>query len=160
MSGREIRTRLGDTLAGFAGNDTLIGRGGNDLLLGGAGNDLLAPGAGQGDVLDGGRGADIFRFTAAPGANFASILDFQHGIDKIELSHLVFPHIPLGLLAPANFHVGVVPTSHSQRVIYDHTTGNLYYDPDGTGPAAEVFVANVQNHLVPATLGAHDFLIV
>jgi Ca2+-binding RTX toxin-like protein len=42
-------------------------------------------------------------------------------------------------------------------VLYDTTTGNLSYDPDGSGAIATTLFANLSNH--PA-ISAGDFLIV
>lgn len=84
-------------LQGMAGVDRLMGKNGNDILLGGAdadqlygdaGNDRLDGGAGQ-DKMYGGAGADVFVFSfASDTARTKSdkVLDFQTGVDKIELS--------------------------------------------------------------------------
>ncbi|MGF7176604.1 M10 family metallopeptidase C-terminal domain-containing protein [Azospirillum doebereinerae] len=84
-----------DTLTGGSGNDTLRGGYGNDTLIGGAGNDTLIGGLGA-DVLIGGDGADVFLYERGdsparplyPGTprTDEAILDFQSGIDKIDLS--------------------------------------------------------------------------
>jgi Ca2+-binding RTX toxin-like protein len=90
-----------DTVIGGDGNDTLKGGTGNDLvtefatygnnkLEGGAGNDTLVGGWGR-DTMTGGDGADRFVFTSAKdylGSGWDTITDFQHGIDKIDLSAL------------------------------------------------------------------------
>ena len=84
-------------LQGMAGVDRLMGKDGNDILLGGAdadqlygdaGNDRLDGGAGQ-DKMYGGAGADVFVFSfASDTARTKSdkVLDFQTGVDKIDLS--------------------------------------------------------------------------
>lgn len=86
-----------NTLRGMAGADRLTGNGGNDTLQGGtdadqlfgdAGNDRLDGGAGQ-DRLTGGTGADVFVFLQASDTARSScdkVLDFQTGVDKIDLS--------------------------------------------------------------------------
>jgi Ca2+-binding RTX toxin-like protein len=79
-----------DSMRSLGGNDVLLGYAGNDSLDGGAGNDLIVGGAGR-DTMTGGLGADKFRFesTGDSGANSADkILDFQSGVDKIDLSGL------------------------------------------------------------------------
>jgi hypothetical protein len=43
----------------------------------------------------------------------------------------------------------------SDRLIFDTTEGNLYYDADGSGADAAVLVANLGN----ATLGLFDCLV-
>jgi Ca2+-binding RTX toxin-like protein len=56
-------------LMGNAGNDTLIGGAGDDILNGGDGNDVMLIGKaadhGVGEVIDGGAGADVIRFTSS-----------------------------------------------------------------------------------------------
>lgn len=88
-----------DTINGKAGNDTLLGSGGkdklhgdtgNDGLNGGAGNDVLTGGAGR-DLLTGGGGSDRFSFVSLSDSGAGktardTIVDFKHGIDKIDLS--------------------------------------------------------------------------
>jgi len=71
-----------DKLFGSSGNDRLFGEHGNDTLLGDGGNDILVGGTGN-DILSGGQGADFFRFTE--GDQGDSIIDFEHGLDKIDL---------------------------------------------------------------------------
>jgi len=79
----QIAGALGGTLTGGAGRDQLIGGSGNDRLEGGAGNDILFDGAGV-DTLIGGAGADVFIFHADGAID--TILDFERGIDRIDLS--------------------------------------------------------------------------
>jgi len=83
-----------DRLYGGAGNDTLSGDGGRDVIHGGAGNDFISGNQWTGnDVLYGDAGADIFHFetfTSAQIAGYvpttsATIMDFQTGVDKIDL---------------------------------------------------------------------------
>lgn len=72
-----------DIMFGGEGNDTLIGRQGNDELDGGDGDDLLNGGVGM-NTLTGGAGSDVFVFDDLEGQN--TITDFEHNIDKIDLS--------------------------------------------------------------------------
>ncbi len=73
----------GGTLDGTGNDDVLGGGVGNDQLNGGNGNDILIDGAGQ-DTLRGGGGADLFIFTRDDARDV--ILDYQAGIDQIDLS--------------------------------------------------------------------------
>ena len=73
----------GGTLNGGAGDDFLNGAAGNDLLQGGAGADILLDGVGL-DTLRGGGGADLFIF--ADDTETDVILDFQRGVDRIDLT--------------------------------------------------------------------------
>lgn len=79
-------------ITGGAGADRLLGLAGDDTLLGGLGNDSLTGGQGA-DRLIGGGGADRFIFLAlsdsAPRAEARDVIvDFQRGIDRIDLSVL------------------------------------------------------------------------
>jgi Ca2+-binding RTX toxin-like protein len=83
---------LGPRLVGGAGDDALTGTPGADMLIGFSGNDTLTGGAGD-DVLIGGTGAN--RYIGGPGADTFVIsgggqtdliVDFQRGIDRIDLS--------------------------------------------------------------------------
>ena len=73
---------LGNRINGNAASNVLHGRGGNDALFGGAGNDRLWGGSGN-DQLSGGAGADRFVFYRNEGRDV--ILDYQDGIDRIEI---------------------------------------------------------------------------
>ncbi|MFN3955825.1 MAG: calcium-binding protein, partial [Pararhodobacter sp.] len=70
-------------LFGSAGHDILIARSHGDTLDGGAGNDILVSGPGT-TWMRGGAGADTFVILADSGVT--RILDFQPGIDRIDLS--------------------------------------------------------------------------
>jgi Ca2+-binding RTX toxin-like protein len=79
-----------DTLHGEAGNDTLKGGAGNDTLNGGAGKDILEGMDGL-DVLTGGQGNDVFLFrsTIETANNRPDVIsDFEHGIDRLNLSFI------------------------------------------------------------------------
>lgn len=72
-----------DALTGNAGSDLLSGGAGNDALIGDAGRDILMDGSGA-DRLSGGADADVF-VLARDGA-VDEILDYQVGIDRIDLT--------------------------------------------------------------------------
>ena len=77
-----------DRLEGREGNDSLNGGSGNDVLHGDAGNDMLNGGADR-DVLSGGAGADVFIFQRASHSTRSAsdrVVDFQTGVDKLDLS--------------------------------------------------------------------------
>ncbi|MEM9059270.1 MAG: hypothetical protein AAGD13_02305 [Pseudomonadota bacterium] len=63
-----------NALSGLAANDNLQGNGGNDVIDGGTGA----------DILRGGADADVFVFDSGDGAD--QIIDFEVGVDTIDLS--------------------------------------------------------------------------
>ena len=105
-------------------------------MNGGSGNDILVGGAGN-DILIGGTGIDQFRFSNLLSQGIDGIKDFQSGIDKIVISALGFGG---GLQAgQAVTTEQFLETTNStaitinQRLIYDSTTGGLFFDADGSG---------------------------
>lgn len=150
-------TTFNDRLIGGAGNDTLHGDRGHDVLLGGGGRDLIAGGMGH-DTLTGGTGVDMFIFDAPLNAAHSDrILDFTSGQDRIVLDDDTFTVLPTGGLSLTRFALGTSAGDSSDRLIYDQPTGDLFYDRDGTGSAAQVLIANLG---AGTTLHHTDFLIV
>jgi Ca2+-binding RTX toxin-like protein len=149
-----------DKLAGAVGNDTLAGAAGNDTLLGGANVDRLAGGKGN-DRLSGGDGADRFVFAESGPTNADTLTDFTPGADKIVLDDAAFAKLvptAVGGLKPANFHVGTAAVDSKDYVIYDPSSGNLYYDPDGSGGAQQQkLIATLSGS--PDTVSAADFKV-
>jgi Ca2+-binding RTX toxin-like protein len=136
-----------DTLDGGAGNDQLNGVGGADSIIGGAGN----------DTLTGGTEGDFFVFNQAPvAANADRITDFASASDKLQLDH----NVMAALGATGNFAAGDVRffagaganAGHdvNDRVVYNTSTGQLYYDDDGSGAHAAQLVATLQAGAVVA----------
>jgi len=73
----------GEVMTGTGFDDLLDGNGGADQLSGGLGADILMDGAGI-DQMTGGQGADIFVLSYDGQSD--QILDFQPGIDQLDLS--------------------------------------------------------------------------
>lgn len=146
-----------DNVWGFAGNDELFGQNGDDNVNGGDGMDIINGGAGT-DTLIGGLDADRFVFETTLGAsNIDTILDFQLGQDRIELAQSIFSTLGLGALSASAFTTGTAATNSSQRIIYDNSTGAVYYDADGSGAEAAVQFAILSNK---AAITHSDFFIV
>ncbi len=118
-----------DTLSGGAGRDGLSGGAGNDKLSGGAEVDFLQGNAGN-DILTGGGGGDTFYWDMSLGrANGVDhVTDFASGSD-----FLVLKARGSGFLTDEQFVVGTSAHDASDRVIYNAKTGEVFYDPDGTG---------------------------
>lgn len=153
-----------NTLIGNDADNVLNGGKGNDILIGGGGNDTLIGGIGA-DTLTGGLGADHFRFTSPvkAGAPVETITDFSSAQgDVLEFSKAAFRGFgaTLGALTDDQFFATAgVPTAHdaTDRILYDTTSGTVWYDADGTGKAVAVPIAVLDGH---PTLHASDFLII
>jgi len=132
-----------NALTGTAYADRLEGGAGADKLSGGAGNDTLAGGTGK-DTLTGGAGVDCFVFDTAPNTttNLDTVTDFVHLTDKLQFSVAVFAGLTLGGTADQFWAAAGATAAHdaTDRLIYNSTTGILYYDADGQGGVAAVQV--------------------
>jgi hypothetical protein len=147
-----LATGNGLTATGNSTGNGIYGNSLNNVIDGGGGN----------DVLSGGGGNDTFVFDTTPNAstNMDYMVDFTPGADRIELAHTIFSALPTGALADAAFsHAPGEKTAQTgaDHIIYNDTTGALYYDPDGTSAAAAVQFAMLTTH--PAITNA-DFLVV
>jgi Ca2+-binding RTX toxin-like protein len=132
------------------GNDRISGGGGNDEISGEEGNDWLDGGTGN-DLLWGGDEADSFVFTAAPGsANADGVADFVSGTDKVVLDGTVHSNSgPSGSFGTGDgrFFAGAGANSGqdaSDRVVYNTTTGQLWYDADGNGSGGSQLIATLE----------------
>jgi serralysin len=154
----DVRSLIENAIGG-SGNDVIKGNSIANKLRGGAGNDVLSGLSGN-DVLAGGAGADSFVFASAPNAstNMDRIVDFNVADDTIRLDDAVFTAFATkGVMTSTAFCLGGAAHDSSDRVIYDSSTGTLFYDPDGIGTAGAIKFAQLSSGL---RLSADDFLIV
>ena len=151
------------------GATKLTGSALGDLIIGGTGNDTLVGGLGH-DTLTGGTGNDFFVFNTKPGAsNVDVITDFVSGKDHLQLSKAIFAGLTTaagagnGAVLKASEFVSSPTATHgistSSHLIYNSTSGALYYDADGSGKGAAVEVAILGTTGHPA-LTAADILII
>jgi Ca2+-binding RTX toxin-like protein len=148
-----------DKITGGDGTDVLIGSAGNDTLKAGAGDDTLLGGTGK-DRLSGGAGGDQFVFnTRLDGtSNVDTITDFA-SVDTFKLAASIFSHAgPDGTLKAAAFASNTTgqAADHSDRIIYEQDTGELYYDANGSAAGDGVLFAVIGKHL---TLTNADFVL-
>jgi large repetitive protein len=150
------------TYAGYAasyidllgGDDTAIGGGSAlDTFIGGEGN----------DTLTGGSSADTFRFNTAlnSATNVDTITGFQaNGTDHIQLGTSIFASLSGSILASANFaaNAGGNAADGNDYILYDTSTGNLYYDADGNGGGAKTLFAKLTG--VTGTVDNTDFALI
>ncbi|ANK85545.1 MULTISPECIES: right-handed parallel beta-helix repeat-containing protein [unclassified Rhizobium] len=145
---------------GNNGGNVLNGGAGADKLNGGAGADVIIGGAGK-DIMTGGTSADTFAFKTATetgsGSNRDVITDFQHGVDKIDLSAIDANGSAQG---DAAFHFQA-----QENALFDKKAGALawHYEDDHTviqadlnGDGVHDFEIQLQGHV---QLGAGDFLL-
>ena len=99
------------------------------------------------DTLIGGLGNDSFVFTSTSGR----ITDFVAGTDQLLFENAVFT----GLGTPSDWAAGdgrfraaagtTAAADADDRLIYNPTNGNLYYDSDGAGGAGSQLVTTLTN---------------
>jgi len=148
-----------DIFTGDSAANILSGGNGADSLIGGSGDDTLSGGLGN-DALTGGVGKDVFIFNTATSNNIDTILDFTTGSDKIQLGKSIFTDAgEIGNLSTDAFWSAATAHDASDRVIYNSTTGALYYDADGNGSGAAVQIAILGTSSYP-TLTNADFAVI
>ena len=141
-----------EKLIGGTAGDTLVGDSLANSFTGGAGN----------DTLTGGGAGDFFLLNAALNAatNVDHMTDFASE-DTIQLENAVFTALTTtGALVAGAFRAAAGATSAADtddRIVYNTTTGALYYDADGVGGVASVQFAVLDNH---AAVTNADFFVV
>ncbi|TAN53589.1 MAG: hypothetical protein EPN21_01150 [Methylococcaceae bacterium] len=151
----ENLTLTGDTDIDATGNglnNRLIGNGAANVLIGEKGN----------DTMKGGAGSDHFVFDTRPdiASDHDLITDFLSGADKIYLGHSIFMTLGKSGAFSENddrfFSSAKATAGHdaSDRVIYNSTTGTLYYDADGSGSSNAMQVAQIGIAVHPSLTAA------
>ncbi|NKC31946.1 calcium-binding protein [Falsiroseomonas selenitidurans] len=157
MSDTIYGSDVANRISGYGGNDLLDGRAGQDTLYGNDGADTLIGGDGA-DKLTGGAGADRFLWgNALQGGD--TVADFTAG-DRLAFSSAGFdPTLSLGALDASRFVAGngAVGTGNLGQFVYDTANGQLAWDADGAGAAAEVLICTLTG--APG-LAASDLLII
>lgn len=146
------------TIRGSSGHDVLSGSSAKDILYGYGGPDKLY-GKGGNDTLVGGAGRDAFVFDTKPNAktNVDVIRDFNEREDVIRLNDSVYTGLKSGQLSPDSFVIGTQAGDANDRIVYDESTGSLFYDADGSGSMEAIQFAQVNAAL---TLTASHFFII
>jgi serralysin len=139
-------------MVGAAGAQTFSTRMGDDTLAGGAGI----------DTLWGGGGADTFVFREMGTANADRISDFASASDKLHLDDAAFTAIgAMGNFAAGDGRFAANSSGTAQdggdRVIFNTSTGALYYDADGSGSGGSQLIATVQSGV---TVAATDIVVI
>lgn len=145
----QIAVKSIENIRGTEQADKLMGDSNANILSGGAGNDRLI----------GGSGADIFQLTTT--GNVDTIQDFSVVDDTLQLENAVFTALSkTGTLAAASLRMGAGATKAldaDDYLIYNSTTGNLYYDADGSGANPAVTIAMIGLGLA---LTNNDFVVI
>lgn len=122
------------------------------------------PGAGGNDRLTGNQGRDSFLFDTLPSSsgNLDRIVDFAAAEDMVLLENAIYLGLGAanGTLAANAFHAAAgatTGTDASHRIIYDTSTGRLFYDADGPGGTAAVNFAVIENR---AAMTSENFAII
>ena len=139
-------------------NINATGNGLNNILTGNAGNNTLNGGAGN-DTMIGGLGRDLFVFDNVLNAstNRDTIQGFNVLEDEIQLDFTIFDAIGMTLDA-VEFRSGAGVTTASttdQHIIFNTSTGTLYYDADGLGGVAATQFATLTGTV--GDLSNHNF---
>jgi serralysin len=112
--------------------------------------------------LNGGAGADVFVFSTVAGVGNVDRIAGFVSADQIEIENAVFTGLidtntPLTAGAFA-FNNSGLATEAGHRIIYQTTTGFVFYDADGSaGPAGSVHFATVD---LGTVLAANDFTVI
>jgi hypothetical protein len=136
-------------------NTTLAVTGEKDTLAGGGGGDVFIL-TGSGSVAGNGGASNRFLLSTLPGATSGvTVLDFHSGSDRIDVNIAPGAAIPVAaysltpqaLISPNQFGIGPAATTSAERFVYNQGAGDLYFDPDGSGPAPQTLIG----HFTPAT---------
>ncbi|NDY92866.1 beta strand repeat-containing protein [Ideonella livida] len=159
-----VNLATGTASDGLGGTDTLIGvnmaRGSDlaDTLVGNAARNVLTGGLGA-DTLTGGAGNDLFRFeTTAGSAHADRITDFSSA-DDLQLENAVFTKLTTtGALASGQWAANAsgAAADANDYVVYNTSTGQLWYDADGNGAGAAQLIATLTG---APTLTAGDIFV-
>jgi Ca2+-binding RTX toxin-like protein len=135
-------------LTGNASGNVVIGNNGSNIINGGNGDDELTGRGGQ----------DQFLFNTALDAafNIDTITDYISGEDRIVLENAIFTAFAAGPVAANRFALNAAQDGND-NIIYQSSTGALFYDPDGTGASAAIQFATVTAGL---SLTNVDFFVV
>jgi hypothetical protein len=132
-----------NNLTGDNASNILVGGIKTDILNGGGGFDILRGGLGA-DTLTGGTGGDYFQYTAAAEGG-DTITAWESG-DKFTFTRSAFGNLAGANVAAANFlsvATGHAASTTSHRFVFDQATDQLWYDADGSGAGAAIFIADI-----------------
>lgn len=132
-------------ISGNAAANTLVGNLGKNVMTGGAGNDIF-----------------VFNTKLNATTNVDRIVDFNVPQDTIQLENTgagLFTGLANGALAAAKFKANAngTATDADDRIIYNKTTGDLFFDSNGSAAGGAIKFATIVNK---AALTAADFFVI
>jgi len=120
---------------------------GANLIHGTAGNDTISGTSGQ-DAIYGNGGSNLFILNGPLNGVPDYFMDFNPATDKFAFINTVFTSLwALDPIGSDTFRGGpgvTAASDHNDHVIYNQTTGELWYDSDGNGATAKVLIAKVE----------------
>ncbi|MCG7392279.1 hypothetical protein MHY87_05115 [Microvirga sp. ACRRW] len=120
------------------------------MIYGGKGNDKLT----------GGKGKDVFVFNTNPNSktNKDKILDWNYKDDTIHLENKYFKALKkTGWLKKDQFVLGSKAKDKNDFVGYNKTTGDLWYDSNGSKAGGQVMFANIGKN---KKIAYNDFFVI
>lgn len=165
----KVQLAASGAVVSAAGNSAIdvTGGMGADTIRGGGGMDRISGGGGGRDLLIGGGGHDAFIFDKAAGSAGADVIDdftnWRRNNDRFEIDSDAWGGVSDGWLAESQFKTVAASNIYKgidadDRVIYDQTRGDVYFDRDGSGKAyGMIKLAEVDDGTV---LTHADFLII
>jgi len=150
-----------ENITGSVYADMIIGDSHANVLSGQQGDDTIAGGGGM-DSLYGGKGNDVFVFDTMPNIKNVDVIeDFTTGSDSISLDSHVYAALGAGPLDPGAFQAAAQSTAAAAgiHIVFNTSTGALFYDPDGAGGAPAVQFATILLSGLSGTVSAADFVI-
>jgi Ca2+-binding RTX toxin-like protein len=146
LTGSQIIDATGNKL-----DNTIVGNSKSNIINGGDGS----------DTLTGGNGSDRFVFdTLLRPSNVDTITDFYAPQDSIRIDNAAFQGLTEGsLIGEVQFKdISTGSVDADDRILYDSTTGDLFFDRDGSGTTYEAVKFAVIENLEP--LSYRDFLVI
>jgi len=133
-----------DLLRGTSTAELILAGDGSDKIFGGSGDDIIAAGAGDDFRIEGGRGADTFRFTQNNGTNI--IRDFEDGKDKIEIAGLTFADLVIVDDPNAGRLRIFTPDDYGTKIVVDYDHPILLNESDFAFTAPDMPYKNGDDH--------------
>jgi Ca2+-binding RTX toxin-like protein len=137
------------------GEGSLYGNSSANALVAGDGDGFVYGGGGN-DTLTGGDGADQFVLRGVGDGDLVTITDYSKlDGDSIALYGEDFVSILGDGIAPSEITNAATAVGTGEQFVYKFSTGELFYDADGTGVGAQVLVAKFTGNK-PISLTSDD----